>query len=84
MVILVLMALIYEPLGFVFTCLLFLVGYGLLLGERRPAVLAISSVVIMFLLYVGFSVFLGVLLPRGNIPAVRSVSLFLESIFQGI
>jgi hypothetical protein len=82
MLILVVMALLYEPLGFVFTSMLFLAGYGFLLGERRPLVLAIASVGIMLLLYIGFSVFLGVMLPRGYIPAVRNLSLFLESIFQ--
>jgi hypothetical protein len=82
MVIMVVMAVLYEPLGFVVTCLLFLLSYGFLLGERRPAVLAISSVAIMLILYVGFSVFLGVLLPRGYIPFLRNTALFLESLFQ--
>ncbi|MDR0376559.1 MAG: tripartite tricarboxylate transporter TctB family protein, partial [Spirochaetaceae bacterium] len=62
MVIVMAMALVYEPLGFVMTCLLFLVSYGILLGERRPVVLAVSSLGIMLLLYIGFSVFLGVML----------------------
>ncbi|MDR2072840.1 MAG: tripartite tricarboxylate transporter TctB family protein [Spirochaetaceae bacterium] len=84
MIILVVMALLYEPLGFLSTSFLFLTGYGLLLGERRPAVLLISTAAIMMLLYIGFSVFLGVLLPRGYIPFLRNAALFLESIFQRV
>jgi hypothetical protein len=82
MVIMMIMALLYEPLGFLVTSFLFLVGYGFLLGERRPLVLILASLAIMILLYVGFSVFLGVMLPRGYIPFLRNAALFLESIFQ--
>jgi hypothetical protein len=82
MLILVVMALVYEPLGFVPTCFLFIAGYGVLLGEKRPLVLFLSSLGIMLLLYIGFSVFLGVLLPRGYIPFLRNIALFLESVFQ--
>jgi hypothetical protein len=82
MIILMAMALVYEPLGFVMTSFLFLVSYGILLGERRPLVLILSGLGIMLLLYIGFSVFLGVLLPRGYVPFLRNIALFLESIFQ--
>jgi hypothetical protein len=82
MVILVIMALVYEPLGFMATSLLFLIGYGVLLGEHRPLVLIVSSCIIMVILYIGFSVFLGVILPRGYIPALRNLALLVESIFQ--
>jgi hypothetical protein len=82
MVIMMVMALLYEPLGFLVTSFLFLTGYGLLLGERRPLVLILASLAIMILLYIGFSVFLGVMLPRGYIPFLRNTALFLESIFQ--
>jgi hypothetical protein len=84
MVILVIMAWCYEPLGFLATCFLFLIGYGVLLGERRPVVLGVSSIGITMLLYIGFAVFLGVLLPRGYVPFLRSLALVLESIFQRI
>lgn len=82
MVLLMLMALMYEPVGFLATSLLFLIAYGLLLGERRPLMLGISAVVITMILYIGFSVFLGVMLPRGNVGFLRSIALFLESIVQ--
>ncbi|MDR1575614.1 MAG: tripartite tricarboxylate transporter TctB family protein [Treponema sp.] len=84
MVLLVLLALLYEPLGFLLTSLFFLIGYGILLGERRPRMLIIAAVVITMILYIGFSVFLGVLLPRGYVPFLRNAALFLESIFQWI
>lgn len=80
MVLVVVMALAYEPVGFIATCLLFLISYGLLLGERRPWVLILSAVAITFILYVGFSVFLGVLLPRGQITFLRNFALFVESL----
>jgi uncharacterized membrane protein len=83
MIMLVAMAFLYEPLGFLVTCLLFMGGYGVLLGEKkRPVRLLISSVVITMLLYIGFSVFLGILLPRGYVPFFRSAALALESLFQ--
>jgi hypothetical protein len=82
MLLLAAMALLYEPLGFMATSLLFLIGYGVLLGERRIHILILSSVVIMVLLYIGFSVFLGVMLPRGYLPFLRNLALLVESIFQ--
>ena len=80
MVIVMVMALLYEPIGFMATCLLFLIAYGILLGERRPLHLLASSVIITVILYIGFSVFLGVLLPRGNVPFLRNFALFVESL----
>lgn len=82
MAIMVVMALVYEPLGFLVTCLLFMAAYGFLLGERRPAKLALYAVIITIILYVLFSVFLGILLPRGDIPFLRNLALALESVFQ--
>lgn len=67
MVLVVVMALMYEPVGFMLTCLLFLFAYGLLLGQRNIPMLILSSVIITIILYIGFAVFLSVLLPRGQI-----------------
>ena len=80
-ILLVVMSLLYEPLGFIVTCPLFMIGYGFLLGARKPLPLIISSVAVTLVLYVGFSVFLGVMLPRGYVPFLRSAAFFLESIF---
>ena len=84
MVLLIVMAQVYEPLGFITTSLLFLIAYGILLGQRNPALLLLTSVVITLILYIGFSVFLGVMLPRGFVPFLREVALFFESIVQRI
>ncbi|MDR1319196.1 MAG: tripartite tricarboxylate transporter TctB family protein [Treponema sp.] len=84
MALLVVLALFYEPLGFLVTCLLFVISYGVLLGERRPHTLILSALIVTLVLYIGFSVFLGVLLPRGYLPFLRNTALFLESIFQRV
>ena len=80
MVLVVVMALMYEPVGFIVTCLLFLIAYGLLLGQRNIPVLLLSSVLITVILYIGFSVMLGVMLPRGQFLPLRNFALFIESL----
>lgn len=80
MALVVVMALMYEPVGFMATCLLFLIAYGYLLGQRNYALLAGSSVIITVILYIGFAVMLGVMLPRGQIPFLRNFALFVESL----
>ena len=80
MVLVVIMALAYEPVGLMVTCFAFLMAYGLLLGQRNIALLVGTSLLITVILYVGFSVFLGVLLPRGNISFLRDFALFVESL----
>lgn len=79
MVIVMVMALVLEYLGFLFTCFLFMVAYGLLLGERRIPVLILSALGITLILYIGFSVFLGVMLPRGY-GIFRTITLAVEGI----
>lgn len=80
MVLVVLMALMYEPVGFIATCMLFLIGYGLLLGQRNLTLLLLTSVVITVILYIGFSVMLGVMLPRGQVLFLRNFALLVESL----
>ena len=80
MVLVVVMALMYEPVGFMLTCLLFLIAYGLLLGQRNIPLLILTSIVITVILYIGFSVLLGVMLPRGQITFLRNFALFVESL----
>lgn len=84
MVLVVIMALMYEPVGFMATCLLFLMAYGFLLGQRNYAVLLGTSVIITVLLYIGFAVFLGVMLPRGQVPFLRNFALFVESLVPSL
>jgi len=81
MVILVCLGLLYEPLGFLATCFLFMLSYGILLGARKPLPLFISSLTIMLILYIIFAVLLGVMLPRGYVPFLRNIAYFLESTF---
>lgn len=80
MVMVVAMAYFFDILGFLTTSLLLMVGYGLLLGARRPLPLILSSAIITVVLYIGFSVFLGVMLPRGDVPFLRNFALFVESL----
>ena len=75
---------ILEPLGFIVTSVLILFLYGLLLGERKLARLAIASVCITLVLYVVFSGMLSVNLPRGTIGFLRSFALFLESVVGAV
>ncbi|MDR3300810.1 MAG: tripartite tricarboxylate transporter TctB family protein [Candidatus Accumulibacter sp.] len=81
MVLLVGMSLLYEPLGFIATCPLFMIAYGFLLGARRPLPLVIASLVITAVLYVGFAVFLSIMLPRGYVPFLRDTAFFIEKLF---
>jgi hypothetical protein len=82
MVMLVVMAVVYEPLGFLLTCFLFLFGYGFLLGERNMLMLVGMSELITLFLYVAFSVLLGIMLPRGDIGFLRNIALGLEGVFH--
>ncbi len=79
-VIVVVLSMILEPLGFMPTCLLFLVAYGILLGERKYLRLILFALLITLVLYICFGVLLQVNLPRGTIPFLRSFSLFIESL----
>ena len=81
MVILVIAALILEPLGFVVTAALLMFAYGMLLGEKKWWRMAIISCVLAVVLHIAFSGLLGVSLPRGTVPFLRSFSLFLDNLF---
>lgn len=80
MAIVMIMALMYEPIGFMLTCFLFLIAYGYLLGEHRIWLLLITSVIITIILYIGFAVMLGVMLPRGQVGFLRNFALLVESL----
>ncbi len=81
MAILMIAALILEPLGFVVTAALLMFAYGMLLGEKIWWRLAIISCVLAIFLHIAFSGLLGVSLPRGTVPFLRDFSLFLENLF---
>ncbi len=80
MVILIVASFILEPLGFVVTGALIMFCYGMLLGEKKWWRLAIIAVVLGIALHIAFSGLLGVNLPRGTVPFLRSFSLFLENL----
>lgn len=72
-------AFILPYIGFIPTCALFLVAYGILLGERRPQTLALTAVVATLIIYIIFQGPLGIFLPRGY-SFFRSFALTMESI----
>ncbi len=75
---------VLETLGFMLTAILVLFFYGLLLGEKNILRLLIASVLITLLLYIIFSGFLSVNLPRGTVGFLRNFALSLESLIGGI
>lgn len=79
-VIVVVLSFLLEPLGFIVSCFLFLVSYGLLLGDRKYVRLVIVALVVTFVLYICFGVLLQVNLPRGTVPFLRNFALFIESL----
>lgn len=81
MVILVIASFILEPLGFVVTAALLMFAYGMLLGEKKWWRLVLISCILGVFLHIAFSGLLGVSLPRGMVPFLRSFSLFLENLF---
>ena len=81
MVVLVVASFLLEPLGFVTTAALLMFAYGMLLGEKKWWRMAIVACVLGILLHIAFSGLLGVNLPRGTVPFLRSFSLFLENLF---
>lgn len=79
-VILAVASLFLELLGFMVTSVLVLFFYGLLLGERKYVRLIVASVLITLVLYIAFSGFLSVNLPRGTISFLRNFALMLEGL----
>ena len=78
--IVVVASLLLEPLGFMVTSFLFLVAYGILLGERKYWRIALIAIVITVFLYVVFGILLQVNLPRGTVPFLRDFALWLEAL----
>jgi len=72
-------ALILPKIGFIPTCFLFLIAYGVLLGEKRPVVLIATGVVATLILYIIFQGPLSIFLPRG-IGFFRNFALTMENL----
>lgn len=79
MLIILAMALVYPKIGFIPVCLLFLVSYGYLLGEKNIGKLFIISLIITIILYIVFQAGLNIRLERGVGP-FRNFALSLENI----
>ncbi len=71
------MALLMSTVGFIPDCLLFLIAYGFLLGEKRIPLLVVRSLAITAILYVIFQGALDIMLARGVGP-FREFALFFE------
>lgn len=70
--------LLLEPLGFLVSSIAMFASYTVLQGEKKPHIVAITSIGITFGLYLIFSQGLGIMLPRG-VGFLRDIALFLES-----
>lgn len=79
MLIVFLMALILPKIGFIPSCCLFLIAYGILLGERKIPLLVIRSVILTAIIYVIFQGALDIMLARG-VGVFRDFALFFEKI----
>lgn len=79
MIICAVTAVILPMIGFIPTSFLFLVVYGVLLGEKRPVVLIVTGVVATLILYIIFQGPLSIFLPRGY-GVFRNFALAMEGL----
>lgn len=78
-VIIFVLAILLGKIGFIPSCILFLIAYSRLLGEKRWLFSLICAAVITVVLYFVFSRGLSIMLPRGE-GIFRTFALLLESI----
>lgn len=78
MILVAVMAFLMTYIGFIADCFLFLIAYGVLLGEKRPVRLILFSLIITAILYVLFQGALAIMLARG-VGVFRQFSLFFET-----
>lgn len=78
MILVAVMALVLPVIGFIPTSFLFLIAYGVLLGERRIVFLVIVSLIITAILYILFQGALDIMLARGT-GIFREFALFFET-----
>ena len=70
-------ALILPIIGFIPTCFIFLIVYGLLLGDKKYLRLVIAALLITIVVYIVFQGALDIFLPRGK-GVFRTFALALE------
>ncbi|SFG53228.1 tripartite tricarboxylate transporter TctB family protein [Oribacterium sp. WCC10] len=73
------LALVLPTIGFVPSCILFLIGYGVLLKAPDIPKLAIAAVLITIVIYILFQGALDIMLPRGT-GVFRELALVFERI----
>ena len=78
MILVAVMAILMPVIGFIPVSFLFLIAYGVLLGERRIGFLIIVSLVITVILYILFQGALDIMLARGT-GIFRDFALFFET-----
>ena len=78
MILVAVMAILMPIIGFIPVSFLFLIAYGVLLGERRIGFLIIVSLVITAILYILFQGALDIMLARGT-GIFRDFALFFET-----
>ena len=78
MILVAVMAILMPIIGFIPVSFLFLIAYGVLLGERRIGLLIIVSLVITAILYILFQGALDIMLARGT-GIFRDFALFFET-----
>lgn len=78
MIMVAVMAFLMAYIGFIVDCFLFLIAYGILLGEKRPVRLILFSLIITAILYLLFQGALAIMLARG-VGVFREFSLFFET-----
>jgi hypothetical protein len=79
MIAVAILALVLPTIGFVPSCILFLIGYGILLKADNIPKLAIISVLITIVIYILFQGALDIMLPRGT-GFFRELALTFEKI----
>ena len=73
------MALVLPYIGFIPACFLFLMAYGMLLGDKKNPVAVIRSLILTLIIYAIFQGALDIMLARGIGP-FRDFALFFEGI----
>lgn len=83
MIMVVIMALALDYLGFMLTTFLFIIAYGILLGMRSPVKLLLTGLIVTVVLYVVFQGALGIMLPRGY-GFLRNFALWVEMLMPSL
>lgn len=84
MVGMVLYALLLPVTGFLLTSFLLAIYMAYFLGERRKLVLVLFAFLSVTIIFIVFYRIMGILLPRGSIPFLRSFAITVETFLRNI